>query len=91
MGCCVQENMVIKSSSILLSQQESLENENENNFQNNFNVIPNIVVKKQKTKSNKTSEHLIQKGKSKTRKSIKSMNALKELSYNEVCECTKYF
>ena len=90
MGCCVQ-NMAINSSSIPLSPQESFENEN--NFQNNFNIVPNIiVVKKPKTKSNKTSEHIVQKGRNKVdRKNIKSMNVLKELSYDEVCECTKYF
>ena len=37
MGCCVltQEKIVIKSSEIPLSDQESSENENENDFQKN--------------------------------------------------------
>ena len=94
MGCCVrrQDEVVIKSSSIPLSHQKPLENVEENNFRNNSNTIPNIVISKQKVKPDKSSNITIQKGKNKTgKKNIKSMNALKELSYNEVNESTKYF
>ena len=89
MGCCTrtQSNLIIKSLNIPLTYQESL-NENKNNFQNNSNLITNMASPKQKMKSNiKT-----QKGKKKTdKKNIKSMNVLKELSFNEVNESIKYF
>ena len=94
MGCCVlsQDKLVIKSSSIPLIQQKPLENVAENNFRNNSNTIPNIAIPNQKNKSDKNSNIIIQKGKNKNdKKNIKSMNALKELSYNEVNESTKYF
>ena len=43
-------------------------------------------------KSNKTYYLKIQKGKNKTeKKNIKTMNILKEISFNEVNETTKYF
>ena len=91
MGCCVltQEKIVIKSSEIPLSDQESSENENENDFQKNS---INIVDPAKKIKSDKNFELIIQKEKNKTeKKNLKSMNMLKEISYNEVCDCTKYF
>ena len=92
MGCCVKENTVIKSSNIPLSHQDSLENENGNHVETKPNINPNIVIPKGKLKSNKISEFIIQNGKNKThKKNLKSMNALKELSYNEVYECTRYF
>ena len=91
MGCCVltQEKIVIKSSEIPLSDQESSENENENDFQKNS---INIADPAKKIKSDKNFELIIQKEKNKTeKKNLKSMNMLKEISYNEVCDCTKYF
>ena len=93
MGCCLcsQDKVVIESSNIPLLRQEPLENEKGNNFQNNSNAVHNLVISKQKTKSDKNSNLKIHKGRNKTNKNIKSMNALKELSYNEVNESTKYF
>ena len=93
MGCCArtQSNLIIKSSSIPLTCLQSLD-EKENNLQNNSNIIANIGTPKQKMKSNKTYYLKIQKGKNKTeKKNIKTMNILKEISFNEVNETTKYF
>ena len=93
MGCCArtQSNLIIKSSSIPLTCLQSLD-EKENNLQNNSNIIANIGTPKQKMKSKKTYYLKIQKGKNKTeKKNIKTMNILKEISFNEVNETTKYF
>ena len=94
MGCCVcrQDKGVIESSNIPLLYQEPLEYEKRNNCQNDSNIVPNTVILKHKTKSNKNSNHKTQKGYNKTdKKNKKSMSVLKELSYNEVHESTKYF
>ena len=95
MGCCVrnQENVVIKSSNIPLLYQESLENEKENDHQNKSNIDSNMVISKQKNKSFKNPDLVTKKDiKNKIeKKNIKSMNALKEISYNEVFDSTKYF
>ena len=92
MGCCVrtQGKVIIKSLNIPLSDQESSLNENEKNFQQNPNG--NIIIPKQKITSDKSFDLVIQKEKNKIeKKNLKSMNALREISYNEVCDCAKFF
>ena len=92
MGCCVrtQGKVIIKSLNIPLSDQESSLNENEKNFQQNPN--DNIIIPKQKITSDKSFDLVIQKEKNKIeKKNLKSMNALREISYNEVCDCAKFF
>ena len=94
MGCCVQaqSEIIIKCSNIPLFYKGSLYNENENNSQKNPNVIADIVIPKQKTKSDKASNYPIPKKKCKyENRNIKSMNLLKEIAYYEVYQTTKYF
>ena len=96
MGCCIrsQDKIIIKSSSVLLSDRKSLENEEKNNFRKNTNIVSKIVIPKQKKKS---ADLIIHKKNKKDKKNkfdkrnIKSMKALREISYNEVNESTKYF
>ena len=93
MGCCIgSQDKFIKSSNIPLLYQESLEIGKENNFQQNSNIASSIINPKQKMESNKTSNLKNQKGKNKSQlKNIKTMNILKNISFNEVNESTKYF
>ena len=91
MGCCVpiEKEMVIKSN-IPFTDKELLENEKKNSSQKDFNS--NLIVVEPKTKSDKTLDFVNQKENNKIgRKHRKSMNALKEISYNEICNCAKYF
>ena len=91
MGCCVStgEEMVIKSN-ILLTEPELLENEKKNNSKEDINA--NLVIVKTIKKSDKTLDLVNQKENEKIeKKHRKSMNALKEISYNEVCYCARYF
>ena len=91
MGCFVltKEGMMIKSN-LSISDQKSLENENKNNFQKDLNA--DIVTVKQKIKADEILDLVNQKEINKIeKKHRKSMNALKELSYKEVCYSAKYF
>ena len=90
MGCCIrsQDKIIIKSSSVLLSDRKSLENEEKNNFRKNTNIVSKIVIPKQKKKS---ADLIIHKKNKFDKRNIKSMKALREISYNEVYESTKYF
>ena len=91
MGCCtpIEEEMVIKSN-IPFTDRKFLESEKKNNFQKDLSA--NLVVVKQKKKSDKTLDLVNQKEQNKIeQKHRKSMNILKEISYNEVCYCAKYF
>ena len=91
MGCFVltNEEMVIKSN-VPISDLKSLENENKNTFQKDLNA--NLVTVKQKIKSDEILDLLNQKEINKIQeKHRKSMNALKEISYKEVCYSVKYF
>ena len=91
MGCCtpIEEEMVIKSN-IPFTDRKFLESEKKNNSQKDLSA--NLVVVKQKKKSDKTLDLVNQKEKNKIEeKHRKSMNILKEISYNEVCYCAKYF
>ena len=93
MGCCAraQDNVANKSSNIPLNYQESLDKK-EKNLENSSNIPDNTVIPKKIMKSDKTSDLKIQIGKIKTEnKNIKSMNALKRISYNEVNGSKKYF
>ena len=91
MGCFVltNEEMVIKSN-VPISDLKSLENENKNTFQKDLNA--DLVTVKQKIKSDEILDILNQKEINKIQeKHRKSMNALKEISYKEVCYSVKYF
>ena len=91
MGCFVltNEEMVIKSN-VPISDLKSLENENKNTFQKDLNA--NLVTVKQKIKSDEILDLLNQKEINKIQeKHRKSMKALKEISYKEVCYSVKYF
>ena len=92
MGCCIPtkgKKIVIKSN-IPMSNTGSVENEKQKILQKDSNA--NVVSPDQKMKSDKTFDPIIQKEKNKVeKKNIKSMNALKEISQNEVCDCAKYF
>ena len=94
MGCCIrnQEKIVIEPSNIDYSDQESFDNEseNENEFPKNSNT--KIIIPKQKKTSDKSTDFVIQKEKNKAeKKNLKTMNILKEITYNEVRDCIKYF
>ena len=98
MGCCVQNQrkIVINSSDISVLSQESFQNESKNSFKKQPNIATKMVVPKQKRTSVKTSGVLIEKEKNKKKENIekkymKTMNILKEISYNEVRKSTKYF
>ena len=96
MGCCVQtqERIIIRSSDLSLSYQESLEYEKENKNKNNktSSIVNNKPIQRIKKESNKTSDLIVLKEKNKIEKKyLKTMNVLKEISYNEVSECTKFF
>ena len=91
MGCCARtkEEVIIKSS-IPLSYKKSIENDN--SYQKNPAVIAGIVITERKKESSKTFDLTTEKDKNKTeKKNLKSMNILKEISYNEVRKCAKYF
>lgn len=93
MGCCTrtQDKVVIKSASIPLTCQESLE-EKENNLKNNSHIIINSVIPKQIMKLDKTPDLKFLKRRSTAEKqNIKSMHLLRNISFNEVYECPKYF
>ena len=93
MGCCVrtQEKIVINSLSIPILNKDSLEIKNVDNFEKNQKIIKE-TDQKPKRRSDKTSALLNEKENDKTqKKNIKTMNILKEISYNEVCQSTKYF
>ena len=98
MGCCIQNQrkIVINSSNISLLSQESFQNERKNSFEKQPNIATNIVIPKQRKTSVITSGVLIEKEKNKKKettekKYMKTMNILKEISYKEVCQSTKYF
>ena len=91
MGCCtpIEEEIVIESN-IPFTDRKLLESEKKNNSQEDLSA--NLVSVKQKKKSDKTLDLVNQKEKNKIEeKHRKSMNILKEISYNEVCYCAKYF
>ena len=91
MGCCtpIEEEIVIESN-IPFTDRKLLESEKKNNSQKDLSA--NLVAVKQKRKSDKTLDLVNQKEKNKIEeKHRKSMNILKEISYNEVCYCAKYF
>ena len=91
MGCSIltRKKIVIKSNTSL-PLQKSPQNEKKNNFQRNTNA--SIIIPKQKIISEETFNIKIQKEKNKIgKRSIKAMNILKEISYDEVCDCAKYF
>ena len=94
MGCCVRpkEKIAIKYSNIPLCNLKSVENQNRNNFRKNPNILDTLPNTEKKRNSNKTSDLRIKKEKVKNKKKImKSMNALKKISYDEVYESPKYF
>ena len=91
MGCCVpvEGEMIIKSN-IPFTDKELFENENKNIFQKDSNT--HLVIVKPEKQIYKTLD-LVNKIENVKieQKHRKSMNILKEISYKEVCNSTKYF
>ena len=91
MGCCARtkDEIIIKS---LIPHSYKESRENDNNCQKSPIIIDGIVIAERKKDSSKTFDFTTEKEKSKIeKKNLKSMNILKEISYNEVQKCAKFF
>ena len=94
MGCCVQaqKEIAIKYSNIPLCYPKLVENQDQKSFRKNPKISDTLANTEIKSNSNKTSDLRIKKEKDKNKKKImKSMNALKKISFDEVYDSPKYF